>query len=210
MPDEDFTPWTPEGATQLRARAAELAAALTAHAEAVTAVNGQAGIPEVFEAGERLLPAVVAYAEAQFAYSGNGFPFGVLHDYVEDDDDDEPAEVEAEPSSGISVLQRQDYRLTDEAAVMSAGRQAYLQMWPEDDEAAAAADVAHVGRALYMVAHADGWDSLSRVDGLRPVGGCVVAIARDDTLGPDPDEWPEQLFDTEGELLYEQQDVFPS
>ncbi len=32
---------------------------------------------------------------------------------------------------------------------------------------------------------------------------------REDTLGPDPDEWPEELFDNDGELLYEQTNVFP-
>ena len=209
--DEEFQPWTPEGAARLRTAAAELAAAITAHAEAVTAVPNNTGITEVFAASDRLLPAVLAYADAQFDYTGNGFPFGVLQDYAEDDDegDDETGEEDLEPSVGISVLQRQDYRVTNEAAVMSAGRAAYLRVWPEDDEAAAAAEVTHLGRALYQIAHADGWHSLNGVDGLRPTGGSVRVVDREETLGPDPDEWPESLFDDDSELLYEQTDVFP-
>lgn len=214
MSDEEFQPWTPEGAARLRTAAAELAAAVTAHAEAVTAVTNNAGITEVFAASDRLLPAVLAYADAQFDYAGNGFPFGVLHDYAEDDEEDDGAddgadEEDVEPSVGISVLQRHDYRVTDEAAVMSAGRAAYLRVWPEDDEAAAAADVTHLGRALYQIAHADGWNSLDRLEGLRPTGGSVRVVDREETLGPDPDEWPEDLFDDDSELLYEQADVFP-
>jgi hypothetical protein len=212
-PDEDFTPWTTEGAARLRTAARQLAAAIAAHAETVTAVTSGAGIDEVFAASDRLLPAILAYADAQFDYTGNGFPFGVLHDYAEDDDElDEAADDdEPEPSVGISVLQRHDYRVTDEAAVMSAGRAAYLRVWPEDDEAAAAADVTYLGRALYQIAHADGWSSLDHVEGLYPTGGCVRVVGRDDTLGPDPDEWPEEeMFDDEDAAhLYEQRDVYP-
>jgi len=183
--DEDFTPWTPEGAARLRAAAVELTAAITAHAEAVTAVKKDTDITEVFAAGDRLLPAALAYADAQFDYTGNGFPFGVLHQFAEQDDDDEPAD-EPEPAAGISVLQRHDYRVTDEAAVMSAGRRAYLDAWPEDDEAAAAADVTHLGRALYQIAHASGWHNLDEVEGLRATGGVVVVVAQS--------WWPKRRF----------------
>jgi hypothetical protein len=164
--DEDFTPWTAAGAERLRSAAAELSTALAAHAQAVTAVTGEAGSPQVLAANERLLPAVLAYADAQFDYTGNAFPFGVLHEYEEDDEDEEE-DGEPLPADGISVLQRRDYAVTDEAAVMTAGRRAYLRVWPDDDEAAAAADVTHLGRAAYQLAHADGWESLDDVEGLE-------------------------------------------
>lgn len=208
MADEDFTPWTTEGAARLRAAAAELTAAITAHAEAVTAVSKDADITEVFAASDRLLPSVLAYADAQFDYTGNGFPFGVLHQFAEQDEEDEPAD-EPEPATGISVLRRHDYQVTDEAAVLSAGRRAYLDVWPQDDEAAAAADVTHLGRALYQIAHAGGWHRLDELDGLRATGGAVVVVAQEEILGPDPDEWPEELFVGDGVLLYKQEDVFP-
>jgi hypothetical protein len=120
--DGDFTPWTAEGAARLRAAAAELTAAITAHAEAVTAVSKDADITEVFAASDRLLPAVPAYSDAQFDYTGNGFPFGVLHQFAEQDEDE--SADEPEPAGGISVLWRHDYQVTDEGAVMSAGRRA--------------------------------------------------------------------------------------
>ncbi|MBB3676282.1 hypothetical protein [Modestobacter versicolor] len=166
-----------------------------------------AGISDVFAATDRLLPAVLAYADAQFEYTGNGFPFGVLHQFAEQDDADGP-EDEPEPAPGISVLERHDYQVTDEDAVLAAGRRAYRDAWPEDDEAAAAADVTHLGRALYQIAHVDGWSALDEVEGLSVTGGAVVVVARDEVLGPDPDEWPEQLFDDGGQRLYEQRDVF--
>ena len=151
---------------------------------------------------------MLAYADAQFAYTGNGFPLGVLHQLAEQDDEDEATD-EPEPATGISVLQRHDYQVTDEAAVMSAGRRAYLDAWPEDDEAAAAADVTHLGRARYQIAHARGWHSLDEVEGLRATGGAVVVVAQEEMLGPDPDEWPEELFEGDGGLLYQQEDVGP-
>ncbi|TYP86908.1 hypothetical protein BD833_108194 [Blastococcus xanthinilyticus] len=187
-----------------------MTAAITAHAEAVTAVSKDADITEVFAATDRLLPAVLAYADAQFDYTGNGFPFGVLHQFAEQDDEDEPAD-EPEPATGISVLQRHDYRVTDVAAVLSAGRRAYLDVWPEDDEAAAAVDVTHLGRALYQIAHAGGWHRLDEVEGLRATGGAVVVVAQQEILGSDPDEWPEELFEGDGgEFLCKQEDVFPA
>ena len=204
--DDDFTPWTPQAAARLQAAAVELAAAVLAHADAVAAVTSKPGIPEVIAASEGLLPAVLGYADAQFDYTGNGFPFGVLHQFADDDEDDE--EGEELPTTGVTVLQRRDYRVTDEAAVMDAGRRAYLRVWPDDDDAAAAADVTHLGRALYQLAHADGWHSLDQVEGLRVTGGAVVVLQQDELLGPDPDEWPAELFDENAELLYSQYDIF--
>jgi hypothetical protein len=68
--------------------------------------------------------------------------------------------------------------------------------------------VTHLGRALYQIAHAHGWHGLDVVEGLRPTGGAVVVVHQDETLGPDPDEWPEDLFEGDGELLYKQEDVY--
>lgn len=194
---------TPDSAARLRAAAADLAAAITVHADAVTALTVGAGITEVLAPGDHLLPAVLAYADAQFEHTGNSYPFGVLHQFVDGEDDPR------EPATGVSVLQRHDYQVTDEAAVLAAGRRAYLDTWPGDDEAAAAEDVTHVGRALYQVAHTVGWAGLGVVDGLRPTGGAVLVTTQDDVLGPDPDEWPPDLFADAGELVHRQEDVLP-
>lgn len=113
-----------------------------------------------------------------------------------------------EAPTGVSVLQRRDYRVVDEAAVMAAGRAAYLRVWPDDDEAAAAADVTHLGRALYQLAHADGWHSLDHVEGLRVTAGAVAVIDQDELLRGDPDDWPDDLFDLDGEEIFGQADVY--
>ncbi|MCZ2805309.1 hypothetical protein O2W18_09355 [Modestobacter sp. VKM Ac-2983] len=219
MADDDLTPFTPAGADRLRAAAAELAAAVTAHAEAVTAVTGEAGMPEVFAASDRLLPAVLAYADAQFDLTGNDFPFGVLHGYAEDDEQDDEPQVgdaavgdaadgaaTASGTTDVSVLQRHDLRVTDEAAVLAAGRRAYLRSQPDGDAAAAVADVADLGRALSQLADADGWDAVGETPGLRATGRSVLVIGRELAPGADPDDDTE---DDGGELLWSQQDVFP-
>ena len=63
---------------------------------------------------------------------------------------------------------------------MAVGRAAYLQVWPEDGADDAAADVNHLGRAIYQIAHAEGWDALGDAPGLRPTGGLFVVVELDD------------------------------
>ena len=186
----------------------KLGAAILDHAEAVAGVNSDAGFSSVAAAGEQLLPAALNYADAQFEHTGSGFPFGVLHQFAEDAEDEDEDESESAPTSGITVLQRWDYGVVDEGAVLEAGRKAYLRVWPDDDETAAQADVNHLGRALYQLAHADGWQSLEQVNGLRPTGAAVILLEQEELLGADPNEWPEELFNADGEPLYSQFDVF--
>ena len=190
--DDDLTQWTPAGAERLRAAGAELAAAVTAHAAAVAAVTGEDGVPEVLAAHDRLLPAVLAYADAQFDLTGSDFPFGVLHEFAGNEDDvpvaSDPAPVGAPPAlSGtteVSVLQRHDLQVTDEAAVLSAAGEPDL------------------GQALAGLARTGGWDSLGDAPGLRSTARSVLVVGSDVAPGEEPD-------DEGGELLYSQQDVFP-
>lgn len=203
--DPEFRPWTSEGAARLLAAADELVVAVRAHAEAVTRVSREADIDDVFEASEALRRVALAYGDAQGEYSGSSFPFGVL--YVAADDDAEYLEdAEELPASGLTVLQRHDYAVTDEEAVLTAGRAAYLRVWPDDDEADAARDVTHLAGALYQLAHADGWGSLDQAPGLQPAGGAVVVAAQEWLLAGDPNEWPDELFAVEGETLFQQFD----
>lgn len=207
----EFVPWTKAGAERLLAAAADLTEAITAHAQAL-AIMTAADDDGVFDASELLVPAVVAYAEAQGGLTGYAFPFGVIAQYVEGDDgpeDDEDASgLNDRGHLALSVVQRRDYLVKDVEAVMTAGRRAYLRTWPEGGDAAAAADVDHLGRALYQLAHADGWDSLYRADGLEPVGGVVAVIEADELLSPDPDDWVEDLIGDEVEVIYSQADIY--
>ena len=192
---DDFTQWTPADAERLRAAAAALAAAVSAHAAEVSALTGEDGVPELLAANDRLLPAVLAYADAQLDLTGNDFPFGVLHAYAEDEeedaDEDVPADAlpvsQAPPASGVtalSVLQRHDLQVTDEAAVL------------------AAAGEVDLGQALARLARAGGWNALGGEPGLRSTARSVLVVGSAAAPGEEPDE-------EGGELLYSQQDVFP-
>lgn len=203
----DFTPWTDEGASRLLGAATAVQAAIAAHAQAVAAASGDN--KAVFKASEELLSVLLDYANAQFDFTGYGFPLGALAQFAEDDEQaEEEDEGEEWPTSGISVLQRHDYVVTDEDAVLAAGREAYLRVWPDDDETAAAADVTHVGRALYQLAHADGWNSLYKATGLDAVGGFIAVVKQDELLGPDPDDWAAEVLDADADLLYSQDDIY--
>lgn len=209
-PDGD-NPWTPEGAQRLVSAAERLAGAIRAHADAVASAKGHRDIEAIFPAGDALLAELLAYADAQFHYAGVEFPLGVLHQLADEEDDDEDYDnemAEPRPTSGLSILRRHDFGVTDEAAVLAAGRAAYLRVWPDDSEEDAAADVTTLGRALYQVAHADGWDSLHRVDGLRPLGGLTHVIRQEELLSVEPDDWAADVFATEGEVICEQFDVW--
>lgn len=195
------------GAEKIQSLVEELVDALKAHA-AVMVADGDPR--EVMSSINALRTSALAYVQAVFERTGWGNVFADLYDEAEDDDEDAD-DVDSgseEPFAGITVLRRFDYAVTDEQAIMEAGRSAYKAVWPDDSDEKAAADVQGLGRALYQIAHAHGWDSLIDVDGLRPVGGTTLVHRQDDPLPSDPDEWPDDMFDTEGEDLYEQSDVF--
>jgi hypothetical protein len=209
----EFQPWTPEGADRLRAAAEAFASGIRAHAEAVIAAAAEQDAVEVFGANDVLQPLVLEYAEAQFEFTGTGAPFGELvlddEDYDDEELEDDGEPVPELPTSGITVLQRRDYAVTDEDAIMAAGRAAYLQVWPDDDEDAAAEDVTHLGRALYQVAHAgEGFAELDELPGLVATGGTVVVYRQDELLAGEPDGWSPTPFNVDGEQLIEMQDVY--
>lgn len=191
---------------RLTAAADQLAAAVIAHSAAVTQATGQADFRSVLAASEELLAVVLQYADAQFDYTGYAFPFGVLHQFEDDDlDDDDTSDGDSDaPTSGLSVVRRHDLAVTDEEAVLAAGRAAYLRTWPDDSEADAIADVTDIGRALYQLGHADGWDALNHVAGLQPTAGLIRVVRQDQLLGSDPAAWPPDVFQLDGETVYQQ------
>ncbi len=205
MDEAELEPWTTEGAQRLRAAAADLAKAVVAHADAVAAADPR-NPAAVLAAGDVVVPAVLAYAEAHHAYSGFGSPLQTTWDHGEDDEqwDETPLTGQA-----LTVLHRRDYLVADEEQLAAAGRAAYRRVWPQDDEAMAAADVTSPGRALYQIAHAGGWDSLGPAAGLEPIGSAIVVVAQDAPLSGSPEGWPDALFDpADSDVLYEQRDAF--
>lgn len=206
--DDDFNPFTPETAAGVASASETLVAAVRRHAELVGSTKHDSDAPAIFQAGDELLAAVMVYVDAQFEHTGTAYPMGALHDLVDDEDDDDEATQTSLPTSGVTVLRRLDFGVESEEAVMRAGRAAYREVWPDDDEQAAAADVTHLGSALYQIAHARSWDALDEVEGLVPTGAATVLLRQDQLLPADPDDWPDDLFEPGGEVLFRQDDVY--
>ena len=203
--EDDFDPWTATGASDLVAAGNALAGAVQEHARVLAALTESQDMQAVFAASEVLLPFVLAYADAQFNLTGNGFPFGPLHDFAEEDEEDGD-EQEAVVGNGLSILSRQDFILTDEKAALAAGRAAYEAVCPEDPSTAAAADVTHIGRALYQYAHLNGWDKVKEMPGLVPTGAVTVVHVHEELLRGHPDEWPDEPFTIDAPVIYSQRD----
>lgn len=98
----------------------------------------------------------------------------------------------AEPTH-VGVLVRRDYEVADGDALLSAGREAYADLYPDHPEETAVNDVAHPGRALFQMLHAygvDGLDLRAETAGMVPRGGTVWVQALGDedvqTLVDDP------------------------
>jgi hypothetical protein len=208
----DFTPWTVERREALLDAGDVLAQAVRAHTRAYASAAGLEDFPSTFPAADALLAAAKAYAEAQFNYSGNGYPFGVLHSIEEEPEGPVQgapvAEAPVGPVPGITILQRIDLAVVDEAAVLAAGREAYRSTIPGALASAAVGEVATVSQAIRQIAEAHGWAALAEVEGLEPVGGTSLVHRQTDLLGEDPEEWPEDIFAVDGELLYGQREVY--
>jgi hypothetical protein len=195
--DADDPQWSDPARERFRAAATTLAETLRQHSQTLLALTGrQAEIPAIFQAGDQLADAAAAYAEAQFDYTGTFPPMGLAHH--EDDEDDEAEFADEDDQEAavalVSVLHRADYRVTDAAEVLQAGRRAYLQVWPDDRDDDAASDVDHLGRAFYQVQHASGLAALAATPGLEPAGATTWALEVTELLGPDPDAWPGDPF----------------
>lgn len=207
--DNDGANWAAETAERLQTIAAQLAEAVLEHARAAAAMSGQRSeLVELIVTSEALARTAVDYAHAQLDHTGNGYPFGVIEQYLDTGSHDDEDEDDDGPVGGFSVLRRQDYVVTEEAAVLASGRAAYLVSWPDDTEDDAAEDVNHLGRALYQVAHAHGWDALTHTSGLSPTGAVTAVVPREDVLRGDTDDWPEDPFTDPGDRLYQEDDVW--
>lgn len=206
--DDDFTPWTQDGAEKVRTEARKAAAALIAYADALAELT-DGDFAERAKNEERLLQTLLRFSDAEFAFTGSGGALGLLHEYADDDEEEDDA-ADSGPVAGLSVLQRTDYRVTDEATVIEAGRSAYLEVWPDETAQDAANDVTTLGRALYQVAHAAGtWTVLDKADGLEVTGRVIVLVDAEQTLGSETDDWPEDVFaHDEDKILYQQEDVY--
>jgi hypothetical protein len=212
---DDFKPWTVERREALLDAGDVLAQAVRAHTRAYASAASLEDFPDTFPASDALLAAAKAYAEAQFNYSGNGYPLGILHSIEEEDDpgapgdgDEGASEGPQDPVTGITILQRIDYAVVDEAAILAAGRAAYRSGTPGALASTAAGEVTTVSQAIHQIADTRGWTALAEIEGLEPIGSTSLVHRQTELLSENPEEWPDDIFAVDGELLYGQREVY--
>ena len=228
--DEDGAQWTDEARESFRVAAAELVESIRRHSAALLEMTGtDADTEAITEAGEQLEAAATAYADKQFEFTGTVPPLGLdeedgysydddLDDYEDEDEEyeeyeDENAEAEpeaesteaGEPTAKLTVLHRVDYVVTDETAVLQAGKEAYV----ESDEGEEPVDLAG---ALQHLQQAGGIDALADTPGLVSAGATTWLLEATDLLDErEPDEWPASPFalgaDTPQRLLHRLDEV---
>ncbi|MGH3879116.1 MAG: hypothetical protein ACRDSK_18970 [Actinophytocola sp.] len=229
------TQWTDEARESFRTAAAELVEAIRQHSAALLEMAGtDADVEAIAEAGEQLEAAATVYADKQFEFTGTVPPLGLdeeddysYEDYesdessdesaedYEDSDSSESSEEAAEPGATVTVLHRADFVVTDELAVIQAGKEAYYESWdPAEDseDSEDAADVTDLGDALQQIQQAGGVEALADTPGLVSAGATTWMLEAADLLDErDPDEWPDSPFalgeDTPQRLMYRLDEV---
>jgi hypothetical protein len=237
--DEDGAQWTDEARESFRTAAADLVEAIQRHSAALLELTGtDADAEAIAEAGDHLEAAATAYADQQYEFTGTVPPLGLdeddgytyddefdedLHDEADDELDDDPAhevddsedleddEFEAgEPAAKLTVLHRVDFVVTDEPAVILAGKEAYHESY--DDEAGEPVDVADLSAALQQIQQSGGIEALADTPGLASAGATTWVLEATDLLDErEPDEWPASPFalgeDTPQRLLHRLDEV---
>lgn len=180
MDEDDYveTRWTDAAKAVYATRAEEFIAALREHvAWNLTRAGRQRELEGYFRSQTRVLDAAHAFADAEFDWCGaSPLP---LRDADGDDWDDEEAEDTAGTTGVLSVVGRWDFRVTDSAALVEAGRQAYLRAWPDDTPDDATYRVEDVGQAAGELMHGDDLAALQAAPGLQPYRFAVTVVPHD-------------------------------
>jgi hypothetical protein len=236
--DEDDTQWTDEARESFRTAAANLVESIQRHSAALLELTGtDADAEAIAEAGEHLEAAATAYADQQYEFTGTVPPLGLdeedeysyddeLYDDLDpadaadededlEDDEDADAELEedfeeaGEPAAKLTVLHRVDFVVTDEPAVVLAGKEAYHESYDDEDEPV---DVADLSTALQQIQQSGGIEALADTPGLASAGATTWVLEATDLLDErEPVEWPDSPFalgeDTPQRLLHRLDEV---
>lgn len=177
----------PHDAERLQAALDDLTDALEAHLNACLARSGESD-PVVQAAYNALRIAADRYDDLLYDATDEVTPW----EFPEEPPRVEFEDLDADPGL-VGVLVRRDYEIDDADRLMRSGREAYGELYPQDPEESAVADVSHPGRALYQMLHAygvDGLDERAEDAGLLPRGGTVwvqaLGEADEQTLTTDP------------------------
>lgn len=204
--------WSDESRERYVARAEQAIASLRQHVDLVAASTVENDQDRIEVSADEVRLAFVALSDAEFDYSATIGPFGLLQ---LDEDDDDLGEVvldESAEHNQFSVMVRRDYAVVSEAAVLDAGRAAYLEVWPDDSADDASEDVQDLGRAIYQIIHAGDLEALNEVEGLQPTAGLMLTVAREHLISAtEVESFVDDLgrhFTVDGEVLYSQSDIW--
>ncbi len=154
-----------QGARESYAQRAEaLLAALRKHIDlTLNRTARQRELESYFTSQSTLIEAARAFDSAEFDWCGS-FPLGLP---LDDDEDDEDWDDDVSSSGEVlSVIGRWDYRVTDEDALVDAGRRAYLAAWPDDTQEDAEYRVTDARSAAGEILHDEDLAALSETLGL--------------------------------------------
>jgi hypothetical protein len=195
---------SPQDRARLTAALDELTDALEAHLAACLQSAGEAD-PAVQAAYTTVRTAASRYDDLLFTVLDEVTPWEFP----------EGPQLAAEAEDGdaapgiVGVMVRRDYTLDDDDALLTAGRGAFAELYP-DDQHAASVDVSNTGRALYQLLHAygvDGLDERAELAGLRPRGGTVWVQALDEQDAATLADEPFGIAD-EDMLIYRVDEIF--
>lgn len=204
---DDLDDWEPEfsakSAAAVRIVAQDVLDAFKQHVEVVCAAQNELAEPTIDASAEILREALDRFVDAQSDHCGEWAPF---YDAFEEDDEDEDDEDEEDDAvagdvTGISRLARWDFEVTDEAAVLQAGRAAWLETYPDTTADDLAKQEDNVGLALYNISHLRGQDAIFDTPGIRARWGFIATHQQPD-LGPLDDDDLEDAFGVETPPLF--------
>jgi hypothetical protein len=178
------TQWSDAARERYLRATEELIAALKAHSALTAERRGRhRELDPYFASSEALEKAAQAFNESELEWCGS-WPLSLadqdLDEFDDDEDDDEPT------GPVLSGLFRWDFTITDEAAVIEAGRSAYRGAWPSDTDADLA--VPDIGRAATEIVHATGWLGLENTPGLERRAEWLTFVTHDG----EPDDMDEE------------------
>lgn len=213
---DDDQQWTPAARERFAEQVGALAEAVQRHGQAILALSGRrAETPVLFAANDALAATAEAYADAQFDLTGTLPSFETYDDEGDDEADGEAGDAQEQPLpvGRLRIVRRTDFDVTDFAAVLAAGRAAYLRVWPDDTTEDAAADVRDLGQAIYQLEHAGGPAALEDVPGLAPRRSVSWILDVSDEPEPssdpaDPAGTPIEAPPYPGRLLHQLDDIF--
>ena len=165
------TMWTDEAKLAYQQKVDAFIAALRAHADLTLSRQGRQREVETYFASQASLgEAAHAFVDAEWDWCGS-LPLPLMSPSDEDDWDDEDEGGPAGPF--VSVVGRWDFRVADEAALVEAGRRAYLASWPDDTPEDASVRAHDPLSALGEILHGDDVEALGQAPGLEPLSSTI-------------------------------------